>query len=219
LPFPSLICPVHAHRSVSCAARARRRRPEAPPHPRRSLSVPEFGLEVSNLPMPLFRQVSPQCPSNSSPELIRAAVSPLCRVLRPLVPPCRFCAHGRVPQIALSALELFPKPLEPCLGQSPRLRRDFATGSSGSTTPASGHQPLDLGRPSEIGRFRLNQSRPNLSPPIQIQLFSSLPLTRAPVAGPGLSAPPWFADTPSLLISLARAPVSARAPAGSNHVR
>jgi hypothetical protein len=163
LPFPSLICPVHAHRSVSCAAGAHRRRPVAPPHPRYSPSVPEFALEVSNLPMPLFRQVSPQCPRNSSPELICTAVSPPRRVLRPLVPSCRFCAHGGVCQIALSAFELFPKPRR---GQSPRLRRDFIVGSSGATAPASGHQPLDLGRPSEIGRFILNQSISNLSPPI-----------------------------------------------------
>jgi hypothetical protein len=38
---------------------SRRRRPEAPSHPRCSPSVPEFTLEVSTLPMPLFRQVSP----------------------------------------------------------------------------------------------------------------------------------------------------------------
>jgi hypothetical protein len=104
-----------------------------------------------------------QCPHNSSPELIRAAVSPPRRVLRPLVPPCRFCAHGRVRQIALSALELFPKPLESRPGQSPCLQRDFVVGSSGATAPAFGHQPLDLGRPSEIGRFKLNQSRSNLN--------------------------------------------------------
>jgi hypothetical protein len=105
--------------------------------------------------MPLFHQVSPQCPHNSSPELIRAAVSPPRRVMRPLVPSCRFCAHGRVRQITLSALELFPKPLEPRHGQSPRLRRDFVARSSGATAPTSGHQPLDLGHPSEIGRVRL----------------------------------------------------------------
>jgi hypothetical protein len=109
-----------------------------------------------------------QCPRNSSPELIRAAVIPPRRVLHPLVPLCRFCAHGRVHQITLSALEIFPKPLESRCGQSPRIRRDFAAGSSGATAPVSGHQPLDLGSPSEIGQFRLNQSRSNLNPPIQI---------------------------------------------------
>ena len=38
---------------------AHRRRPEVPSHPRCSPSVSEFALEVSTLPMPLFRQVSP----------------------------------------------------------------------------------------------------------------------------------------------------------------
>jgi hypothetical protein len=130
--------------------------------------------------------------------------SPPRRVLRPRVPPCRFCAHGQVRQIALSALELIPKPLEPSRGQSPHLRRDFTAGSSGATVPASGHQPLDLGHMSEIGRFRLNQSRSKLSPLIQIRLFSSLPLTRAPAAGPDRSAPLRFAGTPSPHVSHAR---------------
>jgi hypothetical protein len=128
-----------------------------------------------------------------------------------LLLPRRRDAHDCVRHVALSALELFPKPLDPCRGQSPRLRRDFAAGSSGATTPASGHQPLDLGRPSEIGRFRLNQSRSNLSPSIQIRLFSSLPLTRAPVARPSRSAPPQFTDTPSPLVSRVRAPAPAHA--------
>jgi hypothetical protein len=65
--------------------------------------------------------------------------------------------------MALSALELFPKPLEHHRGQPPHLRRDFTAGLSGATTPAFGHQSLELGRPSEIGQFRLNQSRSNLS--------------------------------------------------------
>jgi hypothetical protein len=59
--------PVRAHRRVPFAAGTRRCRPEAPPHPRHPLSAPEFALKVSNLPMPLFRQVLPHCPCNSSP--------------------------------------------------------------------------------------------------------------------------------------------------------
>jgi hypothetical protein len=58
---------------------------------------------------------------------------PLRRVLHPLLPRCQFCAHGWVHQIALSALEQFPKPLEPRRGHPPRQRRDLATESSGTT--------------------------------------------------------------------------------------
>jgi hypothetical protein len=166
LPFPSLVCPVHAHGSTSCAAGARHRRPEAPPHPRRSPSALEFALEVRNLPVPLIRLLLPFCPCNSSPELIRAAVSPPRCVPRSLVLLRRRGAHGRVRQIALSVLELFPKPLEPRRGRPPRLRRALAARPSGATAPASGRQSLDLGRPSEIGWLRLNQSGSNLSPPI-----------------------------------------------------
>jgi hypothetical protein len=98
LPFPSLICPVHAHRSVSCAAGARCRRPEAPPHPRRSLSVPELALEVRNLPIPLFCHVSSQCPRNSSLEFIRAAVAHL----------VVFCALG-CPRVGFAPMVKFAR--------------------------------------------------------------------------------------------------------------
>jgi hypothetical protein len=143
---------------------------------------------VSNLVVPLIRPLLPFCPRNSSPELIRAAVSPPRHVPRSLVLLRRRGAHDQVCQIALSALELFPKPLESRRGCPPRLRRALAVRPSGAT--ASGRQPFDLGRPSEIGRFRLNQSGSNLSPPIQIRPLSSLPLTHAPAAGPDWSARP-----------------------------
>jgi hypothetical protein len=189
LPFPSLVCSVRAHRSTSCVAGVRHRRPEAPPHPRRSPSFPEFTLEVSNLPMSLFRQVAPQCPHNCSPELVASPwdLSTAVCVLRCL---CRCCAHGRVRQIALSTLEVFLEPLEPRRDQSPRLQRALTARSTGATAPASGRQPLDLGRPSEIEQFRLNQSGSNLSLLIQIRLLSSLPLTRTHAAGPSWSARP-----------------------------
>jgi hypothetical protein len=82
--------------------------------------------------MPLIRLLLSFCLRNSSPELIRAAVSPPHRVPRSLVLLRRRGAHGRVRQIALSALELFPKPLEPRCGHPPRLRRDLAVEPSGA---------------------------------------------------------------------------------------
>jgi hypothetical protein len=42
-------------------------------------------------------------------------------------------AHSRVRQIALSALELFPKPLDPRRGHPPRLQQDLAVEPSGAT--------------------------------------------------------------------------------------
>jgi hypothetical protein len=72
------------------------------------------------------------CPHNSSPELISVVVSPPHRVPRSLVLLRRRGAHGRVCQIALSALELFPKPLQPRHGHPPRLRRDLAVEPSGA---------------------------------------------------------------------------------------
>jgi hypothetical protein len=142
--------------------------------------------------------------------LIRAAVSPPRRVLRSLVPLHQRGAHGRVHHVVLNMPDPLPKLLEPRRGHPPRLRRDFAAGSSGATSPVSGYRLLDLGHPSEIWRSRFNQSRPNLSPPIQIRPFSSLSLTRTPAAGPDLSAPPWFADTASPPVSARCAPASVR---------
>jgi hypothetical protein len=110
-----------------------RRRPEVPPHLRRPPHSPEFALEVSNLPAPLIRSLLPFCPHDCSPELIRAAVSPPRRVQCPLVLPRQHDTHGRVHQTALNAPELFPKPLEPRRGQSPRLGRALATGPSDAT--------------------------------------------------------------------------------------
>jgi hypothetical protein len=90
----------------------RRRRPEAPSHPCRSPSVPEFALEMSTLLMPLFRQVSPQRPRTCSPELAVAPWNLSHHGLHSLTPPCRFCAHGHVRCVALNVSDPFPKPLE-----------------------------------------------------------------------------------------------------------
>jgi hypothetical protein len=133
----------------------RRRRPESPSHPRRSPSVPEFALEVSTLPMLLFCQVSPQSLRNCSSKLVAPSRDFSHRGLRSLVPLCRFCAHGCVRRVALNVPDPFPKPLEPRRGRPPHLRRALAGGPSGTAALMSSPRSLDLGRPSEIGRFRL----------------------------------------------------------------
>jgi hypothetical protein len=75
-----------------------------------------------------------------------AAIGPPHRVLRPLVPPRRRCAHGHVRHVALNAPESFPMSLEPCRGCSPRLRRDLAARSS---TAAA----LRTDQPDRTGRW------------------------------------------------------------------
>jgi hypothetical protein len=77
----------------SRAAGVRQSRPEASPHPRRLPSTSEFALEVSNISMPLFHKVLPQCPRNSSLELIHVAVRLSHLVSRHPVPPCLYCAR------------------------------------------------------------------------------------------------------------------------------
>jgi hypothetical protein len=79
-----------------------------------------------------------------------------------------------------------------------------------------GRRLLDLKRPSEIWRSGFNQRRPNLNRPIQIRPFSTLSLTRAPAAGPGLSALPRVAGAPSPLASARRVPATACSIARSN---
>jgi hypothetical protein len=146
---------------------------------------------VSNLPAPLIRQLLPFCPCDCSLELIHAAVSPPCRVQRPLVLSRQRDADGRVRQTALNAPELFPKPLEPRYGRSPRLRRALAAGPSSATAFRFGPQPLDLGRPSEIGWFRFHQCGSDRSPPIWIRPLSPspspAPLPLGPTGQPALA--------------------------------
>jgi hypothetical protein len=110
-------------------------RPEPPPHPHHSPSVPEFALEVSILPMPLFRQVSSLRPRNCSSELVAPPQNLFYRGLRSLAPQCRFCAHGRVRRVALNVSDPSPKPQEPHHSRSARLRRTLAAGPSGTTAP------------------------------------------------------------------------------------
>jgi hypothetical protein len=121
--------------AVLAQSEPHRRRPKAPPHPRRSPSIPDFALEVSILPMPLFRQVSSLRPRNCSPELVVPPRNLFYRGLRSLARSCRFCAHGRVRRVALNVSGPFPKPPEPCRGRSTHLRQTLAAGPSGATVP------------------------------------------------------------------------------------
>jgi hypothetical protein len=121
--------------AVLAQSEPRRRRPEAPPHPRRSPTIPEFALEVSILLMSLFREVSSLRPCNCSPELVAPPRNLFYRGLRSLAPLCQFCAHGRVCRVALNVSDPFPKPPEPHRGRSARLQRNLAVGPSGATAP------------------------------------------------------------------------------------
>jgi hypothetical protein len=200
---------------VLAQPKPRLRRPEVPPHLRHPPRALEFALEVSNLPAPLIRPLLPFYPRDCSPELIGAAVSPPRRVQRPLVLLRQRDAHGRVRQTALHAPELFLKPLEPRRGQSPCLQRALAAGTSGATAFRSAPQPLDLGRPFEIERFRFHQCGSDHSPPIWIRP-PPLPLTCAPAPGLGWSARPGsLTPRPRLSVASSRP----RAPARSNPVR
>jgi hypothetical protein len=169
-PLPPCCARSMHTRAVLAQSEPRRHRPEAPLHPHRSPSVPEFALEVSNLPMPLIRQVSHQSPHNCSPKLAAPPWNLFHRGLRSLAPPCQFCAHGCVRRDVLNVSGPFPKPPEPRCGRSACLRQTPTAGPSGATAPKSAPLSLDLGRPPEIQRFRLNPSGSDHSPPIQIQL-------------------------------------------------
>jgi hypothetical protein len=144
LRSPSCLCPVPCH-SEFCLAVSCSRHPSvcpsplwfvrsaltgailAQPAPRRRRPVvslrlcrcsvaPALPLKVSNPHAPLIWSLLLCCSCDYSPELSRAAVSPPCRVQRPLVLPRRREGHDRVRQTALNAPELAPKPLEPRCG-------------------------------------------------------------------------------------------------------
>jgi hypothetical protein len=149
-----LVCPTHAHWSISCAARA------PPPSTRISIAPPpfskplEFALEVSNLPMPLFHQALPLRLRNCSLELAAPPQNLSHHGLCSLAPSCWFCAHGRVHRVALNVSDPFPKPLEPHHGRplvsSEPSPRDRAAPPRLGLAP----QPLDLRHPSEIRWFK-----------------------------------------------------------------
>jgi hypothetical protein len=174
--------------AFSCAAGVCHRRPVEPLRLRRCFATPAPLLEVSNLLVPLIWSSSLYSPRDCSPEQSSAAVSPLRRGLRPLVPLCQREGHGRVCQIARIAPRPVHKPWEPRRGRPARLRRTLVAGPSGATVFRSVPQPLDLGRPSEIGWFMFHQCGSDRSPSIWIRPLSPLPLTLAPAPGPGRSA-------------------------------
>jgi hypothetical protein len=164
--------------------------------------TPALPFKVSNPPEPLIWSLLLCCSRDCSPELSHAAVSPPRRVQRLLVLPRQRDTHGRVRQTALNTLELAPKPLELRRGQPPRL--------CACVRP----WPLDLGRPSEIGRFRLNQSGSDRSPPIQIQPPLSLPPHPRLCLRARLVSPPWLTYALAPPISRVRAPTPARSNPG-----
>jgi hypothetical protein len=137
VPSPSLLPRSMLTGEVLAQSEPRYHRPVASPHPRRSPSVLEFALEVSNLPMPLIRQVPHQSPRNCSPKLAAPPRNLFHCDLRSLAPPCRFYAHGCVRRDVLNVSGPFPKPPEPHRGWSARLQRTPAMGPSGATAPKS----------------------------------------------------------------------------------
>jgi hypothetical protein len=152
--------------AFSCAAGARHRRPVEPLCLRHCFATPVLLLNVSNLPVPLIWLSSLYSSRDCSPEQSSAAISPLRRGLCPLVPLRQCEGHGRVHQTALIVPRLVPEPLVPRRGQPSCLRQTLAIGPSGATAFRSDPQPLYLGRPSGIGRFRFHQCGSYRSPSI-----------------------------------------------------
>jgi hypothetical protein len=167
VPSPSLLRPVHAHLSSSCAIGA------PPPSTQGSTAPPPFskrpGVRTRG-EHPSHAVISPSI--IPAPAQLLAGVS--CATAKPFLPqsafsgaPCRFCAHGRVRRVALNMSDRFPKPPEPRRGRSARLRRTLAAGPSGATAPKPALAVRS--RPSvRDGWFGLNPSRSNPSPSIGI---------------------------------------------------
>jgi hypothetical protein len=121
--------------AFSCAAGVRHRCLVEPLRPHRCFATPALLLEVSNLLVPLIWSSPLYSSRDCSPKQSSAAVSPLRRGLRPLVPLRQREGHGRVRQTALIAPRLVPEPLVPRRGRPARLRRTLVVGPSGATAP------------------------------------------------------------------------------------
>jgi hypothetical protein len=175
LPFPSLICPVRAHRSISCTAGA------PPPSSQGSIAPPPFSKR------PRVRTRG-EYPSHAfiSPSIAPVPVQLLTGVnratARPFLPrsafsgaPCWFYAHGCVRCVALNVPDSLPKPLSPAVAAplvsgepSPRDR-----AAPPHSCPAPGRWilgvysrlgGLDFSRAYLISALRSRSDRSSLSP-------------------------------------------------------
>jgi hypothetical protein len=141
LPPAPLFHPVHAHwRSPRAAG--------APPPSTRGSPTSSSLLKRSRVssrgeqpPVPLFPRLL-RCPlRNCSPEQVSAAVGPLRRSLRPLVPPHRCHAHDRVRRATLNPPVPFWASQRAPACSRPRLRQASAVDASGATTGNQGTWP------------------------------------------------------------------------------
>jgi hypothetical protein len=164
-------------RSPECFLRSR----SSPPSTRGSTAPPPFSKcpavrTRGEQPSHVF--ISPsitQCPCNCSPELVAPSRDLSHRGLRPLVPPCRFCTHGRVSHVALNVPDPFSKPLDPRRGRplvsgepSPRDRAASLCSCPAPGCRISGVRPrfdgLGLIRADLISALRSGSDRSSLSP-------------------------------------------------------
>jgi hypothetical protein len=138
-------------------------------------------------------------------------VGPSHRVPRPLVPSRWHCAHGRVCQISLNALESFPKYLETCRGHSPRLRRDPIARSSGTAAPRTR-------RPNRPRSGGLGLIKTDLVATVRCESNCSAPLPSPAPLSLGPARQSYLRSlTPRAHLSVAPAPT--RSLMGSNLVR
>jgi hypothetical protein len=142
----------------------------------------------------------------------------------PMGHPAVFCAlwcprAGVVPTFSSPCrperARVFPQAPRAPPWSSPRLMRDLAVRSSGTTIPKTGRRPLDLGRPPEIWRSRSNQNQSNVNRPMQIQPLRPAPLTYALSLGP--TCQPYLGSlTPRAHLSALTAHPRARSSVGSD---
>jgi hypothetical protein len=118
LPPTPLILPVPAHRALTVQPELPRHWPKASLRPRRCSSAPESPLEVSKLPTPLISHLLSHCKRNRSSKSMCTTIGLLRRGPRPLVPLCRFRAHGWVRCVTPNSPRPFPHALDPRCGRA-----------------------------------------------------------------------------------------------------